>query len=556
MEKNVFEDNGLIPRSIIRTFDRFRRQLLPGTEKSMLAEFRVSKFQILVSVRCLVKLLLIPFFTNLLVKNFVLLPITQYVWNTYQFEIFLNSYQENRAFLEMERFEEKMFFESLISPPNNFTNLPCAVEPKNDQVNLVDNAIFTGLKPSKVFSTNHAFELFPQVKDKQLSGIFYNSRSIKGATLSTVKLSVNKKELDTSRAKLKTRVRSKEQKLFLIINNSQQPIAKHDALSNKRVVYEPTMYSFLPATRSKNCLANKTCVFLNANSLNVNLSIKTTKYPVTKKLATHWSEKTKWVAWHKVGSRYTCEKASCLGRQNPYLVLKRWSEKGSFASTFVLLHGKDEISRDTGSSRKQHSNSHENSSDVINKHLTQFFVSYKRDRPQEIETDETCSTKQVPQSFEFSSFRTDLFQHPQKFHQKTIEIAIYYNQQSIKAITNLLGDFVTSITIIILFIWVKAEIIILKSFITESIYSFSDTTKSFLLILLINLLVGFHSPRGWEIFIELVLRRFGLPENEIFMFTFVATIPVLLHTVFKYWIFRYLNQISPSTVATYHTMIE
>ena len=542
MEKNVFEDNGLIPRSIIRTFDRFRRQLLPGTEKSMLAEFRVSKFQILVSVRCLVKLLLIPFFTNLLVKNFVLLPITQYVWNTYQFEIFLNSYQENRAFLEMERFEEKMFFESLISPPNNFTNLPCAVEPKNNQVNLVET--FTGLKPSKVFSTNHAFKLFPQVEDKQLSGYFYNSRSIKGAALSTDKLSVNKKELDTSRAKLKT------QELFLTINNPQQPIAKHGRLSNKRVVYEPTMYPFLPATRSKNCLANKRCVFLNANSLNVNLSIKTTKYPVTKRLATHWSEKTKWVAWHKVGSRYTCEKASCLERQNPYLVLKRWSEKGSFASTFVLLHSKDKISRDTGSSRKPHSNSHENSSD------TQFFVSYKRDRPQEIETDETCSTKQVPQSFEFSSFRTDLFQHPQKFHQKTIEIAIYYNQQSIKAITNLLGDFVTSITIIILFIWVKAEIIILKSFITESIYSFSDTTKSFLLILLINLLVGFHSPRGWEIFIELVLRRFGLPENEIFMFTFVATIPVLLHTIFKYWIFRYLNQISPSTVATYHTMIE
>ena len=507
----------------------------------MLAEFRVSKFQILVSVRCLVKLLLIPFFTNLLVRNFVLLPITQYVWNTYQFEIFLNSYQENRAFLEMERFEEKMFFESLISPPNNLTNLPCAVEPKNDQANLVDNATFTGLKPGKVFSTNHAFELFPQVKDKQLSGHFYNSRSIKGATLSTVKLSANKKELDTNRAKLKT------QGLFLTINSSQQPVAKHGRLSNKRIVYEPTMYSLLPATRSKNCFANKRCVFLNANPLNVNLSIKTIKYPVTKRLATHWSEKTKWVAWHKVGSRYTCEKASCLERQNPYLVLKRWSEKGSFASTSVLLHGKDEISRDTGSSRKL---SHENSSD------TQFFVSYKRDRPQEIETDETCSTKQVPQSFEFSSFRTDLFQHPQKFHQKTIEIAIYYNQQSIKAITNLLGDFVTSITIIILFIWVKAEIIILKSFITESIYSFSDTTKSFLLILLINLLVGFHSPRGWEIFIELVLRRFGLPENEIFMFTFVATIPVLLHTIFKYWIFRYLNQISPSTVATYHTMIE
>ena len=144
----------------------------------------------------------------------------------------------------------------------------------------------------------------------------------------------------------------------------------------------------------------------------------------------------------------------------------------------------------------------------------------------------------------------------QDFQTKTLELAIYYNQQSIEAITNVFGDFTTFITISLLFFLMRPQIIILKSFLTESIYSLSDTTKSFLLILLTDLLVGFHSPRGWEIFIEIVLRHFGLPENQDFIFLFVATFPVLLDTVFKYWIFRYLNQISPSTVATYHSMIE
>jgi CemA family len=102
----------------------------------------------------------------------------------------------------------------------------------------------------------------------------------------------------------------------------------------------------------------------------------------------------------------------------------------------------------------------------------------------------------------------------------------------------------------------KPQIIILKSFLAESLYNLSDTTKSFLLILLTDLLVGFHSPRGWEVVIEILLRNFGFPENEDFILLFVATFPVLLDTVFKYWIFRYLNQISPSTVATYHNMIE
>jgi hypothetical protein len=64
----------------------------------------------------------------------------------------------------------------------------------------------------------------------------------------------------------------------------------------------------------------------------------------------------------------------------------------------------------------------------------------------------------------------------------------------------------------------RPQIIILKSFLTESIYSLSDTTKSFLLILLTDLLVGFHSPRGWEISIELLLQHFGWPENQDFIF--------------------------------------
>ena len=143
-----------------------------------------------------------------------------------------------------------------------------------------------------------------------------------------------------------------------------------------------------------------------------------------------------------------------------------------------------------------------------------------------------------------------------KFQEKTIQLATFYNQQTISAIANVFGDFVTLITIAFLFVLMKPQIIILKSFLTESIYSLSDTTKSFLLILLTDLLVGFHSPRGWEILIEILLRHFGLPENQDFVFLFVATFPVLLDTVFKYWIFRYLNQISPSTVATYHSMIE
>ena len=115
MQKSAFERTGLVPRSIIRTFDRFRRQLLPGAEDLVIQEFRVSKYQVLVSVRCLASLLFFPLLVNYLVKTTILIPLAEYIWNTQQSEIFLNFYQENRAFLEMRDFEEKTFFESLVS---------------------------------------------------------------------------------------------------------------------------------------------------------------------------------------------------------------------------------------------------------------------------------------------------------------------------------------------------------------------------------------------------------------------------------------------------------
>ena len=139
---------------------------------------------------------------------------------------------------------------------------------------------------------------------------------------------------------------------------------------------------------------------------------------------------------------------------------------------------------------------------------------------------------------------------------KTEDLANYYNQRSIDSLTTIFGDVVTGSTLVFVMLGLRAQLIISKSFLVEFIYSLSDTIKGVLLILGANLLVGFHSPRGWELLLETIMDRYGFPPNENFIFLFVGSFPVLLDTVFKYWIFRYLNKISPSTVATYHAMIE
>lgn len=275
MKKQTYEKSGLIPRSIIRTFGRFREQLLPGSEKKIIQEFRISRYQVLVSVQTLFLLVFIPFLTNIFLKNILILPVTEYFWNNLQSEIFINSSQQNRAYNQVHKFEEKLYFEKILT-----------------------------------FSKNETLEK-----------------------------------------------------------------------------------------------------------------------PVEEVVATQYQEE--------------------------------------------MMH-----------------------------------------------------------------------------------LAIQYNQQSIISLTNCFSDIIAILILFLLIYSMKPQIIILKSFLVESLYSLSDTTKSFLLIFFTDLLVGFHSPRGWDLVLEFFLQRFGFPENKDFILLFVATVPVLLDTVIKYWIFRYLNKISPSTVATYHNMIE
>ena len=70
MKKNSYstpaksiERMGFIPRSILRTFGRFRLQLWPGIENLVLQEFKVSRYQLLVSLKSLFLLFIFPLFS-------------------------------------------------------------------------------------------------------------------------------------------------------------------------------------------------------------------------------------------------------------------------------------------------------------------------------------------------------------------------------------------------------------------------------------------------------------------------------------------------------------
>jgi CemA family len=144
----------------------------------------------------------------------------------------------------------------------------------------------------------------------------------------------------------------------------------------------------------------------------------------------------------------------------------------------------------------------------------------------------------------------------EKVKEKAAEIKVSFYRQSAEAVKNWFADIIAIVTFAWLITHSRRQIAILKSFLDDLVYGLSDTAKAFIIILLTDTFVGFHSPHGWEVVLHGTARHLGIAENNQFNSLFIATFPVLIDTVFKYWIFRYLTGQSPSSVATYKSMNE
>ena len=56
LNQSAFEKTGPIPRSITRTFEKFKKELDPNAESEIIEEFRVSRYQTSASIKYLLVL--------------------------------------------------------------------------------------------------------------------------------------------------------------------------------------------------------------------------------------------------------------------------------------------------------------------------------------------------------------------------------------------------------------------------------------------------------------------------------------------------------------------
>lgn len=137
---------------------------------------------------------------------------------------------------------------------------------------------------------------------------------------------------------------------------------------------------------------------------------------------------------------------------------------------------------------------------------------------------------------------------------KATEVFEEFRAEGESALGNVYADLSAVVALFLVVLFSRRQFIAFKEFISSIVSGFSDAGKAFILILLSDIVVGFHSPHGWEVLIESVSKHLGIVASHNVISVFIATVPVVMDTFFKYWLFSSLTKMSPSTVATLKEM--
>ncbi|GLJ11385.1 hypothetical protein SUGI_0155160 [Cryptomeria japonica] len=123
-----------------------------------------------------------------------------------------------------------------------------------------------------------------------------------------------------------------------------------------------------------------------------------------------------------------------------------------------------------------------------------------------------------------------------------------------KSFANIWSDMVAAITAFFILLFNQSKVELLKFTGSRILKGISETGKAFLLILVTDIFLGYHSESGWHTLIEMLLEHYGLMADESAITVFICTVPVTMDVCFKLWVFKYLPRLSPSTSATFHEM--
>ncbi|XP_068642963.1 protein DAY-LENGTH-DEPENDENT DELAYED-GREENING 1, chloroplastic [Aristolochia californica] len=137
---------------------------------------------------------------------------------------------------------------------------------------------------------------------------------------------------------------------------------------------------------------------------------------------------------------------------------------------------------------------------------------------------------------------------------KALELRDEWRLENRKAFANIWSDMVFGIVLFILMYFNQNKVALLKFTGYKILNNLSDTGKAFLIILITDIFLGYHSESGWETLIEILVEHYGLEVDQSAITIFVCFVPVVLDACVKLWLFKFLPRLSPRVANIFREM--
>ncbi|XAR50703.1 hypothetical protein NMG60_11005101 [Bertholletia excelsa] len=128
---------------------------------------------------------------------------------------------------------------------------------------------------------------------------------------------------------------------------------------------------------------------------------------------------------------------------------------------------------------------------------------------------------------------------------KALELRDEWRLENRKAFANIWSDMVFGISLFILLYFNQSKVALLKFTGYKIINNISDTGKAFLIILITDIFLGYHSESGWQTLIEIIIEHYGFEVDQSAVTIFICLVPVIMDACVKLWLFKFLPRLSP-----------
>ncbi|KAH7572472.1 hypothetical protein JRO89_XS04G0261700 [Xanthoceras sorbifolium] len=139
-------------------------------------------------------------------------------------------------------------------------------------------------------------------------------------------------------------------------------------------------------------------------------------------------------------------------------------------------------------------------------------------------------------------------------HDDRLELRDEWRLHNRRAFANIWSDMAFGISLFILLYFNQSQVALLKFTGYKIVNNMSDTGKAFLIILITDIFLGYHSESGWQTLLEIVVEHYGVDVDQSVITLFICLVPVVIDACVKLWLFKFLPRLSPKVSNIFQEM--